>query len=324
MKNKKKNQTVNNKFNFDNDYIIGVSSSNSNSTEIKKQKKKKKSKKESKMKNYEQNKKVSKPKNYEQNTKEKRAKKPKGIVIKAILIIMLFVGAGCFLCLSPAFNVEQILVENNKKLSSETISSLSKIELYKNIFLMRKSDVIENIEKNPYINTVKISRKLPNKVKIFVEERTEKYLVEFGEGKYAIIDGQGYILEITSQKIEGLPILVGIKTPTDQLINIKDNSARLKEEDLKKLDVVASIVETAKNYEVFDYITKIDISDSDDYKFTLEEEQKVVYFGSNKDINTKIQYMKEILNNEKGKRGEIFLNRELTPSKPPFFRESVN
>lgn len=322
MKKKKNNQTINNKFNFDNDYIIGVSSSNSNTTNIKKQKKNKKDTKNKKsiQTNQKKNKNIRDDKNETKETKKTRSK----TIAKVIIIVILFVSAGCFLCLSPAFNVEQIIVENNNKLSSETISSLSKIELYKNIFLTKKSDIIENIEKNPYINSVKVSRQLPNKIKIIVEERPEKYLVEFGEEKYAVIDGQGHILDITSQRVEGLPILVGIKTPTDQLIEINDNTARLIEEDLKKLDVVASIVETAKNFEVFNFITKIDISDPSDYKLTLDEEQKVVYLGSNKDINTKIQYMKEILNNEKGKKGEIFLNRDLTAEKPPFFRESVN
>ena len=320
MKKKKNNQTVNNKFNFDNDYIIGISNSNSNTTNMKKQKKNIKKDTKNKKSKHGNQKKIQSDKN---EIREKKQKSSRNI-IKVIIIIVLFVIAGCFLCVSPAFNVEQIIVENNKKLSAETISSLSKIELYKNIFLTKKSDIIENIEKNPYINSVKVSRKFPNKIKIIVEERTEKYLVEFGEEKYAIIDGQGHILNITSQRIEGIPILVGIKTPTDKLIEINDNTARLIEEDLKKLDVVASIVETAKNFEVFNFITKIDISDSSDYKLTLEEEQKIVYLGSNKDINTKIQYMKEILNNEKGKKGEIFLNRELTTSKPAFFRESVN
>lgn len=322
MRKKKNNQIINNKFNFDNDYIIGVSSSDSNNTKIKKQKKNQRKDKRKKNTHNKQKKERNIVNN--KNEMKKECKKTRGTIVKIVIIIVLFVGAGCFLCLSPAFNVEQIVVEKNNKISSETISSLSKIELYKNMFLIKKSDIIENIEKNPYINSVKVSRKFPNKIKIVVEERIEKYLIEFGEEKYAIVDGQGYILDITSQRIDGLPILVGIKTPTDQLIDIKNNSARLVEEDLKKLDVVASVVETAKNYEVLNFITKIDISDSSDYKLTLEEEQKIVYLGSNKDINTKIQYMKEILNNEKGKKGEIYLNRELTSSKPPFFRESVN
>ena len=179
-----------------------------------------------------------------------------------------------------------------------------------------------NIEKNPYVNSVSISRKLPNKIKITVEEREEKYLDEFAEGKYAIIDGQGYILAVTSE-LKDLPILVGIQTSTEELINIKNNKTRLCDEDLRKLDIVANIIDTAKNYEVYDVITKIDISKISDIKLVLESEQKIVYLGSCSDLNTRILYMKEILNNEKGIKGEIFINGNLSEDYV-FFREAVN
>ena len=114
-----------------------------------------------------------------------------------------------------------------------------------------------------------------------------------------------------------------IFTSMDTLININNNSVRLCEADLKKLDTVANIIETSKNYEVDKYITKIDISDNTDYKLILEEEQKIVYLGSCTDLNTRILFMKEILNNEKGKKGELFINSNLSEH-PAYFREAVN
>ena len=311
MKQKKKNKVTNNKFNFDDEYIIGFSNSSEQTKGKKKTRNKKKDKKAS------TNKKNQRPKMHEKKNKAK------SLVIKIIAIIILFVGAGCFLCLSPMFRLENIVVENNEIVSADTISSLSKIELYKNIFLVDKKKAIKNIEKNSYINSVKISRQLPNTVKITVEERKEKYLVEFAEGKYAIIDGQGYILAITNE-LKELPILVGVKTSTEDLINIKNNKARLWDEDLRKLNVVASIMETAKTYEIDSLITKIDIAISTNIKLVLEGEQKTVYLGAGNELNSKIQFLKEILAREKGIKGEVYLNRSLTAEEPGFFRESVN
>lgn len=309
MKQKKKNKVTNNKFNFDDEYIIGFS--NSSEQTKKKTNNKKKEKKAS------TNKKTQRPKMREKKNKAK------SVVVKVVAIIILFVGAVCFLCLSPMFRLENIVVENNEVIPADTISSLSKIELYKNIFLVDKKKAIKNIEKNSYINSVKISRQLPNTIKIIVEERKEKYLVEFAEGKYAIIDGQGYILTITNE-LKQLPILVGVKTSTEDLINIKNNKARLWEEDLRKLNVVANIMETAKNYEVDGLITKIDIATSTNIKLVLESEQKTVYLGAGNELNSKIQFLKEIIAREKGIKGEIYLNRSLTAEEPGFFRESVN
>lgn len=317
LKQKKKNRTVNNKFNFEDEYIIGFSDSNPKSARKKKRGSPKKSNKNVK--------KVVKPNNKKSSERPRmneKKKKMKARIIKVFVFICLLVGAGCFLCLSPMFNVQEIMVEQNSIIASETIDSLSGIQMYKNIFLIKKSDAIENIKRNSYVNDVKISRVLPNKIKIIVSERTEKYLVEFAEGKYAIIDGQGYVLSVTNE-LKQLPVITGVETGMETFLNINNNQVRLCENDLKKLDTVANIVETAKNYEVDTYITKIDISDDDDYKLILDNEQKKVYLGSCSDLNTRILYMKEILNNEKGKKGELFINSNLSEH-PPYFREAVN
>lgn len=309
MKQKKKKTKLNNeKFNFDDEYIIGfsdsakvVKSANTGSNNKKSNQKKKSSNKK--------------------ESKSATASKS-GKMTRIFLILLLLVGAGCFLCLSPNFNVQEIVVEKNKVISSDTIASLSEIKLYKNIFLINKLGAVNKIEKNPYIEEVKISRSLPNKVKITVKEREEKYLLEFAEGKYAVLDGQGYILRITSDLIN-LPIIVGTKTDMSKFLEISDNTARLCQDDLKKFEVITSIVDIAKNYEVDTYITKIDVGDINDVKLELQTEQKTVYLGSCSDLNTRILYMKDIIEKEKGIKGEMFINGNLTQDKV-FFRESVN
>ncbi len=306
---KKKIKKLNSeKFNFDDEYIIGFSDS---------AKVVKSTGADAKKKNSNQKKKSSDKKQSKTATASKSEK-----MTKAFLILLLLVGAGCFLCLSPSFNVQEIIVEKNKNISSDTISSLSEIKLYKNIFLINKLSAIKKIEKNPYIEDVTISRSLPNKVKIIVKEREEKYLLEFAEGKYAVLDGQGYILRITSDLVN-LPIIVGTKTDMNKFLEISDNTARVCEEDLKKFEVITSIVDIAKNYEVDTYITKIDVGDINDVKLELQAEQKTVYLGSCSDLNTRILYMKDIIEKEKGIKGEMFINGNLTQDKV-FFRESVN
>lgn len=252
------------------------------------------------------------------NDKKKRAR---ARIVKFIAVVCLFVGAGCFLCLSPNFNVQEIIVEGNSLIPADTVRSVSKIELYKNIFLMDKSDIIKNLEKEPYVDSVKVSRVFPNKMKLSIKERTEKYLVQYAEGKYAILDGQGYVLAITNE-LKDLPVILGTETNMEELIKINSNKNRLCETDLKKLDTVANIIETCKNYEVYEYITQIDIADGNDIKLILQDEEKIVYLGSCSDLNTRILYMKEILNVEKGKKGEMYINGNLSEDYV-FFRENV-
>jgi len=44
--------------------------------------------------------------------------------------------------------------------------------------------------------------------------------------------------------------------------------------------------------------------------------------GNCTDLNTRILFMKEIINSQKGKNGEMFINGDLT-EKRVFFRENV-
>lgn len=321
MKQKKK-QNVNNKFNFDDEYIIGVSTSASPVNKVATKKKKTATKKNTKQVKKQQvnNKQVTKKQIDKKKMNSKKLQINKKIT-KIVAVIFLFVGAGCFLCLSPVFNVQEIIVENNNIISDDTIRSLSRIQLYKNIFLINKLETISNVQENPYINTLKVSRILPNKIKIQVEEREEKYLLEFAEGKYAILDGQGYVLAVTSE-LKEMVVIIGGETNIEELVKVNGNKNRLCEKDLKKLDTVAKIIQIAESYEINSFITKIDISDEDNIKLILDTEEKIVYLGSCSDLNTRIQYMKEILNKEKGKKGIMFINGNLSTDRA-FFRENV-
>ena len=134
--------------------------------------------------------------------------------------------------LSPIFNIANIEVNGNSKISSESIISLSGLKVGQNIFNFRTSDVVENIKQNAYIDKVEIDRNLPDELKITVTERESTYMFTFGNA-YVYINNQGYLLEITSEKGD-YPILTGFKTPTNQLVA----GNRLTEEDLEKLNDV--------------------------------------------------------------------------------------
>ena len=87
--------------------------------------------------------------------------------------------------------------------------------------------------------------------------------------------------------------------------------------------MVIKIFETAKTSGIGDLITKIDISNSKNYTIGLEEEGKTVYLGDCSDLNTRIIYLKAILDANQGRSGEVFLNVDLNTEKV-YFRPSGN
>ena len=311
MKQKKnKKSKVDNKFDFDNDVIIGISSNNSDS----KNKSHKKNKKKNNKKNI-----VNSSKNKKTKVKPNKVKKKHGLFFRIGILGVFIIGGICFLVLSPMFNIKEIVVEDNEVISEEKIISLSGVTVDENIFRISKSSIRKNVENEPYIESVNVKRVFPNRLEIIVEERVPRFLVEYTDGKYIYIDTNGYVLEFSNEKLE-LPILIGTSTEFESMIDTEGNENRLNEKDLKRLNVVLKIISIAESNEILDLITKIDFSDSSDYKLVLDSIGKIVHLGDCNDLNTRILWAKEIINSEKDNRGEIFVNSN---EKPPFFRESI-
>lgn len=245
-------------------------------------------------------------------------KKKKAIlkIVKVLTLIIVIIGVSIYVALSPLFNIKEINVTGNSKLSKEEIISLSELKTDENTFKVSKKNIKNKVKANAYIENVKIRRKLPDKVEIIVVERVATYMIPFANS-YIYINNQGYMLEITSQKAE-MPAIVGISTPEEEL----HEGQRLISEDLVKLGEVLQIMESANANELVDLITKIDISNRQDYILTLEEEKKAIHLGDVSNLSTKMAYVKKILNDEKGVEGEILVNTDLT-NKGAVFREKV-
>ena len=312
-KNAKSNKITNqnkesNLFDFDKEIVIGMPKI----PETKQQKNKRKNK------NISNNKKKPAVTKKISKKQEMAIKKRKLIlkIIRTIILIGILIGTLIYILLSPLFNIKDVTVTGNNKLSKEEIISLSEIRTEENIFKTSKNDIKNRIKTNPYVENVKIRRKLPDKVEIIVVERVATYMLPFANS-YVYINNQGYMLEITSQKAN-LPIITGFSTPEENL----HEGERLLSEDLVKLGEVLQIIESANANGIQELITKIDISNRQDYTIMLEKEKKLVHMGDVSNLSTKMSYINKIIQDEAGIEGEIFVNTDLT-NKGAVFREKV-
>jgi len=294
-----------NRFNFDDEIVIGVTKIADN---------KKKSQSKTKSKNVKNKKKNSVKKNKVQAPKKKKEVKTFKI-FKYLFLIGVLLGGIVFFMLSPIFNITEIRVEGNNIISSEQIVSLSEIKVGENIYKINKNNTINKVKRNAYIENIEINRKFPSILEINVKERKATYMLEY-VNNYAYINNQGYMLEISEQKIER-PILTGISTNSE---NIKPGN-RLIEEDLLKLEDVLKIMESATSNEIEKLINKIDLSDKLNYIVYLETEGKSVKLGDVNGISTKMLHIKKILEKEPGIEGEIIVNSVLEDGKSRFIQK---
>ena len=137
-------------------------------------------------------------------------------------------------------------------------------------------------------------------------------------GKYAYINTQGYILEIAEDN-KKMPIIQGISTSEEEVIPGK----RLNNDDLNKLEDVIKILDSANENGLDGKVTSIDISNKNEYSIYIEEENKKVHLGDSTNLSNKMLYVMAIIEAEKGKQGDIFVNGDLNNKFQPYFREKV-
>lgn len=217
-----------------------------------------------------------KKKNKRISIKQKRRRK----ILKWTSLIILAITAITLFLLSSVFNIKKIDVVGNTKVTSEEIISSSEIKTGENMFKFLKLKARDNIKKNPYIEEVKIKRKLNGTIEINISERVATYMLALEESQFAYINNQGYVLEISTDTIEK-PIILGYKTE-----NIEEG-IRLNLEDLKKLNHVIKIMKAAEEKGILEKVTSINIENNQDIILTMDDEGKVIHFGDEKNINDK-------------------------------------
>ena len=307
-------------FNLNEEIVIGINSKRNNEKCVRKKEKKKKKVSNINVK-YLSNKNNlidkenivnAKSKNINKESKKKNKKYHK--ILKVFFIFFLLIIIIVLLLLSPIFSISNITVQNNVRVSSNEIISLSGIKIGDNTFKYINFDMVDKIKENPYIEDVKIVRKYPNEIIINVTERTPEFCLKLGES-FVYMDNQGYILEITVEDY-GVPEIIGFRTE----ITNESVSTRLHEDDLKELQNIIEVYDCIKNNGIADKVVKFII---EEHRLVIGlVEDKVAFLENFTNINIKILSLKVILERTEGKAGEINLDGQGTDSSA-VFKEKV-
>ena len=295
----KNNKEKPDSFNFNNEMVLGVTpkkidrKEKNKDTTLKKEKNKK---------------------DYNKKKNNRKKKKTNKKIVTFIGVLFLIISVGIFAFKAPIFNITDIQVDGNEKISNETIINLSELKVGENIFKFNNK-IVSKIKENRYINNANITRKLPGTVKIQIEERKVKYQISL-INSYTYIDFNGYILENSTINSKS-PIIVGLGIT----VNEQMNSKRLNLEDLKKLNDINKIMEALETINIENEITEIIIEEEENYVLTMEKEKKKIYIGDSTNLANKVLYLKSIVENEKENSGNVFLNGDLNAGFKPYFRE---
>ncbi len=125
------------------------------------------------------------------------------------------------LCMeTPTFTLEALEVQGLNLLRGKDILEASGLEVGDNVFAVELTDVADQIERLPWVETALIERKPPDRLVISVVERQRLAWVELDE-IYGV-DKDGVLLPAVGEDSEShraidLPVITGLKTSGDSL-----------------------------------------------------------------------------------------------------------
>ena len=146
---------------------------------------------------------------------QRRRRKRRKIGLLVFLTLLLILAIGAFVVIN-VFTVDHVVVEGNELYSSEQIQNMVLNDEYSwnSLYVDLKYRFFE-VGDVPFVDAMEISLDSPHTVRISVYEKGilgSFYIDTLGQ--YAYFDKDGFVVETSSEVIEGMPRITGITCDT--------------------------------------------------------------------------------------------------------------
>lgn len=160
------------------------------------------------------------------------------LIRKIILIVIIFaIGITIFAVKSDFFIIKKVAILGNPVMSGEDVKKNTENLIGQNILFINKKNIIEQAEKNPYVENVEISKAYPKQVNIKVTEKQGAFYIEE--------DGQNYVLDSDARLLE----------KTDDVEN--RSLVNLKGIELKNVDLGNKVLDDNRTLQLLDIFYQI-------------------------------------------------------------------
>lgn len=139
-----------------------------------------------------------------------RKKREQYLKLFIILTIIIVIGLGVRAVYeSHLFDIKEIKVLNNKRVSAQDILKLSGLIRGGNLLKVNEYEIESKIKKNSWIRSVEVARRLPGTIELKVAERIPIMTVLFNDFYY-LIDKDQMILS-SNQTNENIPVIKDVQ-----------------------------------------------------------------------------------------------------------------
>ena len=220
----------------------------------------------------------------------KRRHNKKNYVTLVIILFLLIIMTVYFVLFTDFFNISKIDVKDNKIVSNDEIILKSGLRDGQNIFRFNKKQVIDSIEKIPYIKSASLVRVFPSIVKIYIEERDIIGAV-FYENTFVFVDDEQVVLEV-NQKLSNTTIpIITIKEDVVGTIVVGDQ-LQINPEWVKK--EVFDILNILQQEDLLGYISEINIT-KDNLFYLYTKKGSLIKIKNSDTINEKLDFISTYL-----------------------------
>jgi cell division protein FtsQ len=123
----------------------------------------------------------------------------------------------------PYFNLQQIEVSGNRKLSRAEIIEAAEVEDRTNLLTIDLSAAAERLRRHPWIRYASVSRKLPGNLSIEVEERTPRAVLSAGKLYYVDEHAEFFTRLLPGDSVD-YPLFAGVRAEdlTNSAMDVKE------------------------------------------------------------------------------------------------------
>lgn len=210
--------------------------------------------------------------------------------IGLITVLTLFLTSTLLILLTKTslFNISQIIVEGNLLLNHDRVVMASGVLKGENIFQINLTEIEENLSHHPYIKNSNVSRVIPNKISIKIQER-KKIAVIPHVGSYIYLDNEGIVLDILSMiKEESILEIQGVeveKFTIGQEIVLKSQLS---------IDKILEFIQLSDRIAIREDIETMIIDENLNITLHMKHGREVAFGGLN-DVKYKLSYLLSIL-----------------------------
>lgn len=187
------------------------------------------------------------------------------------------------------FKVETIVVTGNSPYSQEEIAAATGITPGNSLIFFEKNRAIRQLlAACPYLEEIRIHRKLPDTLEVIVTECRPAAVIETSEGGY-IIDANGKLLEkIDAPQSAGLCRITGVELVAPAV----GKTMEISEKEKKKPIILA--LNTFQDDDILNEIGILSVEELYSISFTYTD-RFTVKIGTAEDLDRKLRYMHTLI-----------------------------